>query len=314
VLSEHKTLSYPTVGAGILWNFVPGLIAGEKGFFAAENLTVNVVATQSSAEGCQHLIARSTEIGGCSLNDMIQVVETGGAPLIEFMAFSRTALQYSVMTRQGLTTWPQLKGKKVMVGGPRDNTVFYFRTMARANGLQDSDYDFQFAGASAARFAALKSGAVDASILTDPFDFQAEQDGFPKLDQLLPKYLNDDNYSGGGPAVRRDWANEHPDELVAFIRAMLKSTAWVYDPANKEELFAFLGPKLNATRENLERSYQRDVVSFKAWSTDGRIKEPAVQGVLKSLVELGSLNEPLPAPSKFYDMTWVEKANQSMGR
>ena len=199
VLSERKTLTYPTVGAGILWNFVPGLIAEAKGFFNAENLTVNVVAAQSSAEGCQNLIARAAEIGGCSINDMIQVVETSGAPLIEFMAFSGTALQYSVMTKKELTTWPQLKGKTVMVGGPKDNTVFYFRTMARANGLQDTDYDFQFAGASAARFAALKTGAVDASILTDPFDFQAEQEGFPKLDQLLPKYLNDSTYSGGGP-------------------------------------------------------------------------------------------------------------------
>jgi NitT/TauT family transport system substrate-binding protein len=218
------------------------------------------------------------------------------------------------MTKQGLTTWPQLKGKTVMVGGPKDNTVFYFRTMARANGLQDTDYDFQFAGASAARFAALKTGAVDASILTDPFDFQAEQEGFPKLDQLLPKYLNDSTYSGGGPVVRRDWANDHSDELVAYIRAMLKATAWVYDPANKQELFAFLGPKLNATPENLERSYQRDVVTYKAWSTDGRIKESGVQGVLKSILDLGNLNEPLPPPTKFYDMTWVEKAHQSMAR
>jgi NitT/TauT family transport system substrate-binding protein len=286
------------------------LIAQEKGFFDAENLTVNVVAVQASAEGCQHLIARAAEIGGCSLNDMIQAVEAGGAPLIEFMAFSGTALQYSIMTRKDVTAWPQLKGKTVMVGGPRDNTVFYFRTMARANGLQDSDYEFQFAGASAARFAALKSGGVDAAILTDPFDFQAQQDGFPKLDELLPKYLNENNYSGGGPVVRRDWANEHGDELVAYIRAILNATAWVYDPANKEELFAIMGPKLNASRENLERSYKRDVVDLKNWSIDGRIKESGVRGVLQSLVDLGSLKEPLPLPTKYYDMTWVEKAHQ----
>jgi NitT/TauT family transport system substrate-binding protein len=309
-LATRKTLTYPTVGAGILWNYVPGLIAEAKGFFDAENLTVNVVAVQASAEGCQNLIARAAEIGGCSLNDMIQAVEAGGAPLIEFMAFSGTALQYSIMTKKEITTWPQLKGKTVMVGGPRDNTVFYFRTMARANGLQDSEYDFQFAGASAARFAALKSGAVDASILTDPFDFQAQQEGFPKLDELLPKYLNEDNYSGGGPVVRRDWANENGDTLVAYIRAMLKATAWVYDPANKDELFSIIGPKLNASTENLERSYKRDVVDLKNWSLDGRIKESGVQGVLQSLVDLGSLKEPLAPPTKYYDMTWVERAHQ----
>jgi NitT/TauT family transport system substrate-binding protein len=307
----RKSVTYPAVGGGILWSFAPNLIAQAKGMFEEQNLDVSFVALQSSAEGCQNLIARAAEMGQCSLNDMIQVVETSGAPLIEFMAFSSTSLQYSIMAKQGITTWPQLKGKSIMVGGPKDNTVFFFRTMARANGLQDTDYDFQFAGASSARFAALKSGAIDATILTDPFDFQAEQDGFPKLDVLLPKYLNENTYSGGGPAVRRDWANDNGDTLVSFIRAVNKAAAWIYDPANKEELFAIMGPKLNATRENLERSYQRDVVDFKAWSVDGRIKESGVQGVLNSILELGNLNPPLPPPTKFYDMTWVEKAHQA---
>lgn len=310
--AEAKTLTYPAVGGGILWSFAPNLIAAEKGFFAAENLTVNFVAVQSSAEGCQNVIARAAEMGQCSLNDMIQVVETGGAPLIEFMAASATSLQYSIMARPTIKSWDALKGKTVMVAGARDNTVFFFRTMARANGLRDEDYDFQFAGSSANRFAALKSGAVDASILTDPFDFQAEQEGFSKLEELLPKYLNADNYSGGGPIVRSDWAKENSDVLVRYIRALLKSTAWVYDPANKQELFAYMGQKLNATPENLERSYQRDVVSLKAWSEDGRIKESGVQGVLKSIADLGNLNEPLPQATKYYDMTYVEMAHQSM--
>jgi hypothetical protein len=91
---------------------------------------------------------------------------------------------------------------------------------------------------------------------------------------------------------------------------MLKATAWVYDPANKEELFAIMGPKLNASPENLERSYKRDVIDLKNWSQDGRIKESGVQGVLQSLVDLGSLQAPLAPPTKYYDMTWVERANQ----
>lgn len=305
-----RALTYPAVGGGILWSFAPNIIADAKGWFTDENLALSFAAVQSSAEGCQHLIARAADMGQCSLNDMIQVVETGGAPLIEFMAFSSTSLQYSVMTKPGITTWESLRGKSIIVGGPKDNTVFFFRTMARANGLQDNQYDFQFAGASSARYAALKSGAVDAAILTDPFDYQIEQEGFPKLGELLPKYLNEDTYSGGGPVVRKDWASEHPDELVSFIRAVLKASAWIYDPANKQELFAIMGPKLNAAPENLERSYQRDVVSFKAWSSDGRIKEAAVQGVLKSLLDLGNLNEPLPPPTKYYDMTWVERVHQ----
>ena len=28
-----------------------------------------------------------------------------------------------------------------MLGGPKDNTVYFFKMMARANGLRDDDYD-----------------------------------------------------------------------------------------------------------------------------------------------------------------------------
>ena len=76
-----------------------------------------------------------------------------------------------------------------MVGGPKDNTVFFFRAMARPNGLQDATTISSSPGASSARYAALKSGAVDASILTDPFDNQAELEGYKKVDALVPKYV-----------------------------------------------------------------------------------------------------------------------------
>ncbi len=38
-----------------------------------------------------------------------------------------------------------------------------------------------FAGATSARFSALQSGAVDAAILTPPFNFHAESAGFTNL-------------------------------------------------------------------------------------------------------------------------------------
>jgi NitT/TauT family transport system substrate-binding protein len=219
-----------------------------------------------------------------------------------------TALQYSLMTKPDIKTWADLKGKSIIVGGPKDNTVFYIRAMARANGLQDNDYDFQFAGTSGQRLAALKSGAVDGSILTDPFDTQAEADGFNKLDVLLPKYVTPENYAGGGPIVIRDWARDHQDEVGRWIRAVLKSVNWINNPANKQELFGIVGPRLNLTQDAFDRVYEKTLVSTKQWSSDGQIRESAVQGVVKSLVDLGNLNPPGPPATKFYDTSYLEAA------
>ena len=79
--------------------------------------------------------------------------------------------QYEYLTRD---PWAVLSGQPKAA---HDNTVYFTRVMARPNGLPDGDYDFQYAGASSARYAALKSGAVDSALLTPPFDSLAEREG-----------------------------------------------------------------------------------------------------------------------------------------
>jgi ABC-type nitrate/sulfonate/bicarbonate transport system substrate-binding protein len=286
-------------------------VAIEKKFFESENVNFEMIVAGQSAAVCQQVLAKAVDMGQCSYNDVIQIVQSSGAPLEVVTNELVTALNYAMMARPGTTSWADLKGKNIMVGGPKDNTVYYTRVMARANGLNDEDYQFQFAGASAARYAALKSGAVEASILTDPFDGQAEQEGFVRLDDLLPKYLNADNYAGGGAVAMKDWADAHPNEIASYSRAVRKAIAWIYDPANKDEMFSIMQPKLNVSREAFDRSYQRTVIDTKMWSTDGLNRESAVQGVVNSLIELGALTPPAPPATKFFDNTFGQLALKS---
>ena len=309
---EPKTIRMATVG--LSWSTAPELVAQDKGFYEAEKLTVEVNVAGASAATCQQILAKAADIGQCSLNDMVQAVEAAGAPLIQFFGFYNSPLNYSIMAKPNINTWADLKGKSIMVGGPKDNTVFFFRAMARPNGLQDSDYDFQFAGASSARYAALKSGAVDASILTDPFDNQAEAEGYKKVDALVPKYVNTGNYGYIIHVAQPDWAKAHQDELTRYMRGLLKAVDWIYDPANKQELFNIVGPKVNMNQETFDRLYKRDAQDAKYWSTDGKMTDAGVQGVLNSLIELDSLKSPAPPPSKYYDSTYINATLKSMGR
>jgi NitT/TauT family transport system substrate-binding protein len=306
-------LTYALVGPQS-WTSAPDIVATAKGFYASENLTVDFVVSGQSAAACQQVLAKAAELGACSMGDMIQAVESSGAPLVQVFGQYAAPINYSIMTKPNIKNWSGLKGKTIMIGGPKDNTAYFFRVMARANGLKDSDYDFQYAGASSARFAALKAGAVDGAILTDPYDAQAEQSGDVKLDSLVPKYVNAGNYGYYITTVRKDWAQANADVLTRFIRAELKAADWMYDPANKGELFSLVGPKANIAQPDLERLYQRDVIASKFWSVDGKMSEAGVQGVLDSLVDVGSLNKPTPPPSKYYDVTYDSAALKSLGR
>jgi NitT/TauT family transport system substrate-binding protein len=300
-------LTYGLVGP-LNWGNLPEIVAQAKGFYAGQNLTIDFEVAGQSASVCQQILAGAVDIGACSINDMIQAVESGNAPLFQFLELDNSPTNYSVMAKPNIKSWSDMKGKTIIVGGPKDNTVYFFHAMARPNGLKDTDYSFEYAGASSARYAALKSGAVDAAILTDPYDYQAQQDGDTKIDVMAPKYVNSSNYGYAIDAATRDWAKGHSDELERFIRAEPQAVAWIYDPANKQEIFSLVGPKANVSQDELERLYQRDIIDSKFWSTDGKITDAGVQGVLNSLVDLGSLKAPTPSPSKYYDLQYLNAA------
>ena len=296
---------------GISISGTQNFVAQAKNFFKDENLNVHYIVSGQSAQVCQLLLTHDVDLGDCSLNDIIQIDQKSGAQLVLVANEWATALNYGLMTQPKIKTWSDLKGKTIMVGGPADNTVYFTRVMARAHGLKDKDYDFLYAGASSARFAALKAGAVDASMLTDPFDSEAELAGYNRLAQSVPKYVNGSNYAGGGLVTTKPWAQAHPKILVAYIMAVKRAIAWMYDQKNKEELFTILHKRLNLTHKAFDRVYQNNVVKNKMWSSNGGLAtDAAVQGVVKSLVELGEVSSPAPPASKFYTNAYADMANK----
>ena len=84
-----------------------------------------------------------------------------------------------------------------MIGGAKDITRIFTERMLEPNGLKSGDYDYIFAGATSARFSALQSGAVDAAILTVPFNFYAESAGFTNLGFTFD-YIPDMPFAGDG--------------------------------------------------------------------------------------------------------------------
>jgi len=68
-----------------------------------------------------------------------------------------------------------------MIGGAKDITRLYFEDMAKANRLGPGEYDYVFAGSTAARFSALTSGSVAATILFPPYNFLALREGYASL-------------------------------------------------------------------------------------------------------------------------------------
>src|SRR4051812_12189271 len=157
-----ETILMGTTGSGSAQQW-PIFIAQKKGYFAENGLTVDLVAAQSSAAIVQQLTAGPVNLASGGLADPLPAIDKG-AP-VTLLRVETQVPPYSIYGKKGLTSLKDLKGKLISIGGVKDITRIYLERMMAPNGVKPNEYDLVFAGTAAARFAALASGAVDATIL-----------------------------------------------------------------------------------------------------------------------------------------------------
>ncbi len=289
-VASAQTLQFGTTGRADSTS-IPVFIAVEKKLFDAEGLTVNWIAAGSAARAVQQTVAGSLDLSIAATDAMTRAVKEGAA--IKIVAGTVGAAPFRVLGAKTVKTWSDLKGKTISVGGPSDQTLYFFRVMARKNGLDDKAYDLLYAGTTPARFTQLVSGAIGAAVLTNPNDIMAMKDGYNDLGaaaDYVPVWSQNNAF------VNADWARDHRMEVLAFLRAYRKATAIFYDPAQHDAVVSILARYSNTDPDTAERVY-RFYIDKKILAQNAALSEPGIQAVVDSLVTLGELKESFPAAS-----------------
>jgi len=280
-------------------------VAQGKGFLEREGVQLDLTYTGSTASATQSLVAGSVDLGNGSIDNFVRAIESG-AQLVAVVG-EQAPPTYSLLGQPSIASVADLRGKLIMIGGPKDPTLFFIQRMLRPLGLADDAYELTYAGGTAERYAALQSGAVAATLLGQPFDFAAERQGYRRLANQWDAPLD---YQFIGYAARRDWAAAHEDALVRFLRAFRGAHRWLHDPSNREEAIAILTDVVKLQPEDARETYDLIIVRLKAFAPDGEITERAMQGVLDSIVALGDLAAPPPPVSKYVDNRYIQAAGR----
>jgi ABC-type nitrate/sulfonate/bicarbonate transport system substrate-binding protein len=278
-------------------------IGMEKRLFEKNGLALNWIAAGSAARAVQQTLAGSLDISIAATDQTVRAVAQGGA--IAIVAGAVGAAPFRVLGQKGVNGWSDLKGKTVSVGGPSDQTLFFFRIMARKNGLKDGDYDLVYGGTTPARFTQLASGAVGAAVLTNPNDLMALDEGYKDLG-TAPDYVP--VWAQNNVFVNRDWAKKNRASVVAFLKTFLQATDMFYDRANREDVLAILMKYTSTDRSVAERVY--DFYQEKKIIMPGaELSEAGIQAVVDSLVEIKELPKPI-AVSDLIDASYLAEARK----
>lgn len=230
------------------WQMYVGV---HEGFFTAAGIKLDIVYVPTASSVMQQLTAGSFDIVDTSTPAPINAVAHGAA--VAIFRITEAVPPYDLVAKPSIATIADLKGKTVVLGSLVNITHVYLERVLKSAGLRDSDVDIMTVGNTAGRYAALKSGSADATMLAPPVNFIAEASGFHNIGSVV-------NYAGdlpfGSAAVSLAYANQHHATLVRFLAALNKSIIWFNTDANREAAIDILVAEMSgAKRDEVAQSY-----------------------------------------------------------
>ena len=285
-------------------NNLPIYVAQDKGFFAKENLFVEVVVLNASTRAIPALIGGSTQISASSAMTTIRAVEKGAN--LKIVGGLINAPVYDLYAPPKYKSIKDLKGQTIGVTGLITSDTVLMKEMLKANGLEyPRDYAMLAIGGTPERWIAMQSGNVAAGIVSPPFTFAADEAGFVNLGSTA-KYTP--NFTQTVFNVRTEWAQEKRPVLVRFLRAVVRASHWIH--AQKEDTVRIIAKRFKFSEKHSEAAW-RYFISNNAIPTDGEVNAKGMDKVMQLLVEDGTIHPPLPKTDKYMDMSYLDEARRA---
>lgn len=285
----------------------PWYIGDQLGYFKKYGVATSLIVVDSVASCAQQLTAGSLNVGELSSTQVVEAAK-GGAP-IKYVINDIVTPPYWLIAKSNVRSIADLKGKTIIIGGVNDITHIFLDAMTKAAGLRPDDYTLTFAGATNVRYAALKSGSVDAAILLPPFSFVALSDGYVDLGSVL-KYFGAFPFVGIG--ANTNWAQSHQTTLVALTKGFLESLRWLNDPRNRSRAVALLMSTTNIDATNAGKTYDALITQLHSFSRSGLTSIDDFNKVVAALVSLKQIEPPPPVATQFYDNRYVQQATAQL--
>ncbi|HEY7066839.1 MAG TPA: ABC transporter substrate-binding protein [Chloroflexota bacterium] len=279
--------------------------AMEQGFYTAEGIAPDVIQIGTPNDAARAVVSNSVPVAHYSVDAAVRAIENGGNLVVVGSEISNPA--FSLIVQPEIPDYAGLRGKSIAVSAPKDGAAVVLRLWLRTKGLGEDDYDFASVGTTPNRYAALKTRAADAAIMTQPLDFKAMSEGFRLLGRstdVLQQfvYMN--------ISANKDWAREHRAELVRYLRGLGAGIDWLYDPANKEAAIQLLMERTKTDHDAVSKTYTVYIEEGKVLPRHAEVSLPGLETFLKAMVDLGDLPATAADPLRYVDPSFVEEAKR----
>jgi ABC-type nitrate/sulfonate/bicarbonate transport system substrate-binding protein len=287
---------------GISGTLLPLYVGQEKRLFKKYGLDSELILVRSGSIAVQSLLAGEIQYAASGTSSGIEA-KIAGADMISITDYMNT-LPYTLVTSDRIQSAAQLKGKRFAVSRLGAISDIALRLALKSLGVDPTkDAVILGIGDAAARFAALKAGSVDATVISPPDTLTARKLGFKLLTSFQDAGIK---FAYGSIFITSDYGRKNRSSVLSFMRGFTEAIAYLR--MNKEDTLSVLSKwTRNSDRDALEDTYDFFLRLYppKPYSLD-----EAVKAVLDVLAEKNAGVKKFK-PGDFYDMQYLREIDES---
>lgn len=288
---------------------LPVWIARDKGFFAKEGLDVTQEITRGSTPAMKGLMEGKYQFASSALDNTIAIKEGQGD--VKFDNFDVVAIlgvhsgMNKIMSTPATKTYADIKGKAIASDALHSGYgLVLIKILADKGLVLGKDYTALAVGSTPNRIAAMKDGRAVAGVISPPEHFKLLKEGFNLLGDATEAI---GAYQGSAFIARQSWMKAHEKETLAFIRAQVAATDYVF--ADKAGSLAVMKAHIKGLSDSeIEAAYTEMVTSKGGLNKGARINMEGVKMLLTLRNDLSGSSKKLTDASKYIDTSWYEKA------
>ena len=281
-------------------SFLTAGVAAQRGFFKDENLEVEVIRMNANVSitalgngDVDYSMVYSSIIRGALRGLPMKVVAS-------FMDSSTHVL----LARAQYKSVKELRGKTLGVSTFGATADVAARMMIKHGGLDpEKDLKIVSMGATGARFAALKEGIIDVTVLSPPSDSEGKKLGFNVISRAHEAFQMP--FTGLGTNLKR--LKERPDEVKRMIKALVRGNRYIRE--NREGAIQTMMKWGRTDRESAEAAYD---ATYKIFSPDGSMPDEGVRLVIEQAKDSTKITRNV-AISEVADYGPLREAQKELG-
>jgi ABC-type nitrate/sulfonate/bicarbonate transport system substrate-binding protein len=288
---------------------LPVWVARERGFFAKEGLDVTQEITRSSTAAMKSLMAGKYQFASTALDNTIAINEGQGD--VKFDNYDVTAIlgihsgMNKIVSRPEIKTFADVKGKAIASDALTSGYGLVLVKVLKNHGLiANRDYTAFAVGSTPKRIEAMKANKAVIAVIAPPQHLRLQREGFNILADATEAI---GAYQGSAFVVRRSWAKANEKTVLAFLRAQIAATDYVF--ANKKDALEIMRKYTKGSSDaDLEATYTEMVTSKGGLNRRGQMNMAGVKTLLALRNELSGSPKKLTDANRYIDLSYYQKA------